>query len=157
MSGLLFMNSPYFLSRFFTLNEMTHSQTAVRKGLRNDPNKAQVMALNALCINILDPLREGMKSTIQINSGFRSLVLNWQIGGSSTSQHCKGEAADLVIPGMDLMIVARQIVILKLPFDQMIYEGTWLHVSHAMNGRQRGQVLKATFKSAGVSYAPLQL
>lgn len=149
--------NPNFHSHFFTISELTFSETATRKAITNTPNKNQVIALNALCINVLDPLRESLGVPVHINSGYRSLVVNWAVGGSSTSQHLKGEAADLVVAGSELLDVARQVAKLKLPFDQMIYEGKWLHLSHAINGKQRREILKATFRPDGVSYAPMSL
>jgi hypothetical protein len=148
---------PDLHSRFFTLDELTRSQTATRKGLRNTPNRQHVAALNQLCLNVLDPLRVKLNRPVNINSGYRSLLLNWHIGGSATSQHCKGEAVDLVVPGVDLKEVLATIVASNLPFDQLIFEGTWLHLSHKFRGEQRGQMLQAEFKPGRTVYKPLRL
>lgn len=123
---------------------MTVSQEAVRNGLKNVPNALQIEGLRHLCKNVLEPLRERVKRPIIVSSGFRSTTINRRIGGSSKSQHCRGEAADFTIPGMTVKEVVTLMRAMSLPFDQLIDEfGAWVHVSHSRTGKQRHQVLAA--------------
>lgn len=137
------------LSPHFTLDEMTVSQEAVRSGLKNEPDALQVEALGLLCVNVLEPLRARVKRPIVVSSGFRSKTVNARIGGSATSQHCRGEAADIIVPGMDTADVVDLIRAMRLPFDQVIDEfARWVHVSHSRTGGNRGNVLMA-WRSGG--------
>lgn len=139
------------LSPHFTLAEMTISQEAARSGLKNAPAPHQIIALRALCETVLEPLRASVKRPIVVSSGFRSRTVNARIGGSASSQHCRGEAADIMVPGMDTADVVDLIRALRLPFDQVIDEfSRWVHVSHSGAGN-RGEVLMA-FRRGGVNY-----
>lgn len=130
------------LGKYFTLEEMTRSQAAARRGLDNSPNSKQLESMKALVRNILDPLREALGRPVNINSGFRSEAVNKAVGGAASSQHRFGEAADIVVPGMTVEQLVARIRALKLPFDQVIDEfGSWVHVSYGP--RQRRQVLRA--------------
>lgn len=130
------------LGKYFTLEEMTRSQTAARRGLPNQPTAKQLESLKALVRNVLDPLREALGRPVNINSGFRSEAVNKAVGGSSSSQHRYGEAADIVVPGLTVEQVVARIRSLNLPFDQLIDEfGSWVHVSHGP--RHRREVLRA--------------
>lgn len=130
------------LGKHFTLEEMTRSQAAARRGLDNSPNSNQLESMKALVRNILDPLREALGRPVNINSGFRSEAVNKAVGGAASSQHRFGEAADIVVPGMTVEQLVARIRALKLPFDQVIDEfGSWVHVSYGP--RQRRQVLRA--------------
>jgi len=144
------------LSKNFSLAEMTVSQEAARSGLKNTPDPLQTESLRQLCQNVLQPLRDRVRKPIVVNSGFRSPSVNRRIGGSAKSQHCRGEAADILIPGIkipDLVILIRK---LGLPVDQCIEEfGAWVHVSHSRNGPQRGQYLKARLVGGKTVYSPL--
>lgn len=128
----------------FTLEELVLSTEAARKGIKNIPNEAQKNALLHLCTKVLEPLRIAVNKPIIVYSGFRSPEVNRLVGGSYSSQHCKGEAVDIKIPGMTVAEVVATIRKMNLPFDQLIDEfGQWIHVSHARSGKQRGQVLAA--------------
>lgn len=141
------------LSPHFTLAEMTVSQEAARAGLRNDPDMRQIEALTALCQNVLEPLRARVKKPVVVSSGYRSTSINRRIGGSNRSQHCRGEAADIIVPGMAPEDVFSLIRAMKLPFDQVIEEfGQWVHVSHSLAGPQRGNVLMAYRAGGNVQY-----
>lgn len=130
------------LGKYFTLEEMTRSQTASRHGIDNSPDDDQEAALRALVARVLDPLRERLGRPVNVSSGFRSPEVNRRVGGSSTSQHRFGEAADITVPGMSVSAVVREIVGAGLPFDQLIDEfGAWVHVSHGP--RHRREVLRA--------------
>lgn len=141
------------LSRFFTLAELTRSDTAQREGIPNQPAEAQIEQLRALCGAVLDPLREAVGRPIRITSGYRGPALNARIGGSATSQHSHGQAADLQAPGLDVLELFKTVIRLGLPFDQVIYEAQsasvkWVHVSHR-SGANRGEIRVAQFNAAG--------
>jgi len=141
------------LSKHFTLAEFTHSQTAERAGIDNAPNDEQRAKITILCVNVLEPVREHFGLPVRIDSGFRSQALNAIVPNSSnTSQHSLGEAADIVIPGVELMDVFGFIKD-NLEFDQVIFELTWVHVSFRL-GKNRKQVLRAKFTDGKVSYIP---
>lgn len=139
------------LSPHFTLSEMTRSGTAEKRGLDNTPDDAAVESLKALCENVLEPLRVAIGKPMKVNSGYRAPEVNAAVGGSKTSQHCKGEASDVEVMGMPNIELAQKIIDMKLPFDQVILEfytpgepnSGWVHVSHKRGGPQRGQVLTA--------------
>ena len=88
------------LSRNFTLSELIKSDTAIRKGINNNPNAEQIEKLKALCENILQPVRDHF-GRVKVTSGFRSVDLCLAIGSSSNSQHAKAEAADFECIGVD--------------------------------------------------------
>lgn len=139
------------VGEFFTLGEFCISNTAARKGIDNTPPNPIIENIKALCTNILDPLRRKAAKPIVISSGYRCPRLNVAVGGASTSQHVKGQAADLIIPGMTIEEVCAIVRDLKLPFDQLIDEfGQWTHVSYVPKGR--GEFLKARRTAKGVSY-----
>ena len=144
------------LSQSFTLDELTVSQVAARAGLKNEPNDRHVEALRALCETVLQPLRDHLKRPIVVTSGYRSVGLNRRIGGSATSQHCRGEAADILVPGMDTADVVDMIRALHLPFDQVIDEfARWVHVSHSGAAGNRGEVLMAWRRDGQTHYRRL--
>lgn len=126
------------LTKNFTLEELTHSDTAMSLCIPNNPTEEASDALLALCENVLQPLRDRLGKPIGINSGYRSKRLNKAVGGSETSQHCKGEAADL---RGDIKGIFTTLIESSLPFDQLIWENTWVHVSHRKNGDNRHQIL----------------
>lgn len=139
------------LGKHFTLAELTHSQAAARKGLKNDPDAAALESLQLLVRNVLDPLREALNRPITVSSGYRSPLVNRAVGGASSSQHVLGQAADITVPGMHVTEVVARIRALGLPFDQLIDEfGSWVHVSHGP--RNRRQTLRARRTSAGTKY-----
>lgn len=146
------------LSKNFWLSEFLTSQTATRKGIENTPDESQGNSLKLLCENILQPLRDWYKHPIRINSGFRSTELNKAIGGSKTSQHCKGQAADIdtVLHNAELFNYIR----LHLDFDQLIWEfgddnaPAWVHVSYK-GTKNRNEVLKAVKENGKTKYVKL--
>lgn len=141
------------LTPHFKLSEFTKSSTASARGIPNVPNKEQVSNLKALCVEVLEPLRQWYGKTIIIGSGFRCPALNKAVGGVSNSQHMKGEAADLHIPTIKApngstiqdMATARKWIEHLLEyghFDQLILEHDksghyWIHVSFKRNGTNR--------------------
>jgi uncharacterized protein YcbK (DUF882 family) len=131
--------------KYFTLNELTASSTARRKGIDNTPDVTVRANLTALVANILDPLREAYGKPIVVSSGYRSPKLNRAVGGAAKSQHVTGQAADihtLSDTPADNKKLYDLILKLKLPFDQLIneYDFNWVHVS--FSPRNRRQVLK---------------
>ena len=131
--------------KYFTIQELTISNTAQRKSIDNTPDQKAAAALTALVANVLDPLREAWGRPIAVNSGYRCPKLNRAVGGVARSQHTKGEAADIRTLSnrrWENEQLFKLIVQLKLPFDQLIDEHgySWIHVSYA-EGRNRRQVL----------------
>jgi hypothetical protein len=137
------------LSKNFTLQEFTKSQTALRMGIDNTPEGEHLEAAKALFENVVQPVREHFGPTV-INSGYRGPALNEAVGGSSKSQHCKGEAADIECPGVPNADIAQWIVD-NLDFDQVILEfytpgipdSGWVHVSYRADGENRKSILTA--------------
>lgn len=126
------------LSKSFTLEEFIHSNTAVRRGIANTPLDWHIANMRALCVNVLQPLRDFLDEPIHISSGFRSKELNDIVGGSETSQHSIGEAADIWCHSKNPKQLCDTIIGLKLPYDQLILEywnpsaglvNGWTHVS----------------------------
>jgi hypothetical protein len=125
------------LSKNFTLGELTKSQTATRRSIDNTPSLATIDYLQALVDNVLQPVRDHFGKPVDISSGYRSPQLNVAIGGSSTSHHCLGMAADFEIMGMDNKELA-QWVRDNLKFTQLILEfytdgdpnSGWVHVGY---------------------------
>jgi zinc D-Ala-D-Ala carboxypeptidase len=147
------------LSRFFTLDEMTFSNTAKAAGIDNTPTTAEIESLRALCTAVLDPLREALGSSIKVNSGYRGPALNARLKGAAKSQHLIGQAADIQAPGMSVVDLFKKVIRLGLPYDQIIYEvngsSKWVHVSHAP-GANKGVIMLGKFDAAGrVTYPRL--
>lgn len=126
--------------KYFTINELCKSSTASAKGIDNTPNPEVIDNLTALVDNILDPLRERYGKPITVNSGYRCPELNKAVGGSKTSQHMKGLAADITVGSpKQNKIIFDLIQELKLPFDQLIDEKklSWVHVSYSEKPRKQ--------------------
>ena len=143
------------LSPSFTLAEMIVSQTAARRDIDNSPPPAVIAALSALCVNVLQPVRDHFDRPVIVTSGYRSPELNRAIGGSSTSQHCKGEAADFTVAGVSNLEVARWMEA-RLNYDQLIYEfgeSGWIHCSWR-DGRLRNMELSAVRRGGRTRYLP---
>lgn len=125
------------LSEHFSLSEFTRSEKAKALGVRNEPSILQIHHLSLLCTKVLEPLRVHFDKPVIITSGFRSAALNEAVGGSKTSQHLKGEAADINIKGIAMADIWQYIKD-NLEFDQVIAEkisrknpqAGWIHVSY---------------------------
>jgi uncharacterized protein YcbK (DUF882 family) len=145
------------LGKFFTLSEFTRSTAASKLGLDNSPTKTDFIRLRLLVSFILDPLRTAAGLPVDITSGYRSQAVNAAVGGSSSSSHMKGEAADIKVKGMSAVALATLIVKLALPFDEVIWydaeRGGHVHVSHR-TGRNRGKMLHAPASGGYVSWQP---
>jgi hypothetical protein len=141
------------LSPHFTLEEMSVSEYGTRHGLPNVAPPVVVESLRTLCNNVLEPLRTRLGKGIVVLSGYRSPAINRGVGGAATSQHMVGEAADTYVPRLSNYTWAQFIIESGVPFDQLILEfGQWVHVSHDMQGNQRGQVLTAVKQSGKTVY-----
>ena len=139
------------LSPNFTLDEFTRSQTAIRRGIDNhiEPDSTLHSNLVALCRQLLQPIRDGL-GPVHITSGYRSPELNRAIGGSKTSQHCDGLAADIVVSGYSPFEVCEWVVSHNLPYDQLIHEfGRWVHLSIAAQGDFHRHQLLTAYQSNG--------
>ena len=148
------------LSRNFTLSELIKSDTAIRKGINNNPNAEQIEKLKALCENILQPVRDHF-GRVKITSGFRSVDLCLAIGSSSNSQHAKAEAADFECIGVDNAELADWIKD-NLPYDQLIVEyytpgepnSGWIHCSYVPD-QPRASYLWAYRSEGKTKYKPI--
>ena len=128
------------ICKHFRYSEFQESETAKRECIVNVINTSVVRdSVKALALNVLQPLRDVWGKPLKINSGYRCPELNRAVGGVPTSQHVKGEAAD--IAAQDPLALARLAKELDLPFDQMIIYPTFVHFSHKLKGPQRKQVL----------------
>ena len=133
----------------FTLQEMTISQTAIRRGINNTPASEIVFNLGRLA-HQLEVIRLIVGKPIQVTSGFRSYYLNQAIGGSKTSDHMKGRAADFIVDGMTPAEVIEAVKDF-VPHKQLIEEfGRWVHFSIPEN--YGGEVLLATKQNGKVTY-----
>ena len=138
------------LTRNFTLSELIKSDTAIRKGINNNPNDDQITALQKLCENILQPIRDHYASPVTVSSGFRSEELCVAIGSSVNSQHAKGQAADFEIFGVPNAELAKWIIE-NLDYDQLILEfhktdepnSGWIHCSYKSPSDNRKSTLRA--------------
>lgn len=142
--------------KYFTINELCQSNTATARKISNIPTKEAVASLEKLITNCLDVIREAYGKPISINCGYRSVKLNHAVGGSQTSDHILGRAADLKnSPELQKCIIGL-IIAGKLKFDQFIIEnpdtngiGQWLHISY----RDKNRMQALTFN--GKTYAPI--
>lgn len=132
------------LTKHFTLDEFTQSQNAERAGVDNTPNNEAIENLRALCVNVLEPLRVALNRPIIITSGYRNEAVNKLSGGSKRSQHKKGQAADIKVHGIPSFELAQVVDKSNLPFDQLIFEGSWVHISHVKVNRRMS--LTAVFR-----------
>lgn len=129
--------------KYFTVEELSRSSVAQTKRIDNKPNAEQKSALVDLIENVLDPLREKFGKPILVSSGFRSKDLNRAVGGAASSQHMKGEAADIYTGTKEGNKELFDIIRKELPFDQVIDEKdfSWVHVSYKESGNRK-QTLK---------------
>ena len=151
------------LTANITLDELTKSQTAERKGINNNPSPQQIENIKALAVNVLQPVRSHFDKPLIISSGFRCAQLCLEIGSKSTSHHVADNdaaAADFEIPGVDNRELATWIKN-ELEFDQLILEfyrdneptSGWIHCSYSSNNN-RNQCLRAMREDGNVIYKP---
>lgn len=129
--------------KHFTIKELSHSDTALLRGIDNYPTTEAISNLTSLVNNVLDPLRERYGKPIYVSSGYRSPTLNRSVNGATSSQHRLGEAADITTGSKEENRKLFETIKQKLPFDQLIDEKdfSWIHVSYR-EGRNRKQTLK---------------
>jgi zinc D-Ala-D-Ala carboxypeptidase len=147
------------LTNNFSLHEMIKSETAIRRDMDNTPHSDEVVQnLTMLCEQVLQPLRDVYGVGIKVNSGYRSPDVNAAVGGSRTSDHCKGQAADIEIPGVANADLAQYIAD-NFNFTQLILEfytqgvpdSGWVHVSYDSNNLKK-QVMTAVRQSGKTVY-----
>jgi len=146
------------LSANFSLKELTKSDTATRLGIDNTPDEETIDNLKTLCDKVLQPVREHFGKSVTVNSGYRSPESNAAVGGSKTSDHCKGMAADIEIPGVPNAELAAWIM-QNLKYTQLILEfytpgipdSGWVHVSYDPNNLKK-QELTATKVAGKTTY-----
>jgi uncharacterized protein YcbK (DUF882 family) len=142
------------LSPHFSLAELTISQAASRRGIKNVPNADALAALKSLCVNVLEPIRAHFDRPVIISSGYRAPAVNKAVGGSATSAHCFGQAADFTVPGVSNFELCGWIE-RNLNYDQLIYEfgeSGWVHVGYG--GKMRNMELSAKTVSRRTKYLP---
>ena len=148
------------LSRNFSLQELIKSDTAIRKGIDNNPNADQIEKLKRLCENVLQPVRDQF-GRVKVTSGFRTPELCLAIGSSINSQHAKAEAADFEVLGVDNAEVADW-VYKNCQTDQLILEyytpgepnSGWIHASW-VEFNPRAQYLRAYRENKKTKYKPI--
>ena len=127
----------------FTLEELTHSETAERLGLNNTPSEDVKANLTRLA-RLLEDIRRVLGRPIMVNSAYRSQEVNKAIGSKPTSQHCIGCAADIRVPGLTPDNIVKEILKTNLEYDQLIREfDSWVHISipNKFADKPRKQVL----------------
>lgn len=135
-----------WLSDHFSLEELTASQTAARQGIRNDPPPAERAALSSTAERMEDVREILGGKVITVSSGYRSPALNAAVGGTAKSAHVRGRAVDFICPRFGSPLdICRALAAAErrgeIRFDQLIEEGTWVHIS--FDPRLRGEVLTA--------------
>lgn len=158
------------ISKYLTYSECTKSETAIRKGINNEPGEKELAAMVYVATNVFDALREKVGGALHATSFYRAPELNVAIGGAKNSQHTKGEAIDIDCDkfgnGNNKMIF--YLVKHEMNYDQLIWEfgsderPEWIHVSlvdEAIAGRKnRKEVLRATRTPEGTTrYLPFNL
>jgi len=159
-----------FLSKNFTLNELTYSATALRLGIDNEPSKEGIYKLTLLATELLQPIRERLSAPIRISSGYRSPQLSEVIGSSSNSQHCRYEAVDIqyVRRGkMDNLAIYNALIELDLDYDQCILEfgnateyvnpthPNWIHISWKISDNRKQTLVAYKDINNKTKYRPL--
>lgn len=145
------------ISKHITYQEATNSKKARELGLSNDPPPEVLSAMKLTAVMLFEPLRQIIGRPVGISSFYRSPEVNRAIGGSATSQHCKGEAIDIdgEITGVDNGLIFETLRLMD--FDQLIWEfGTqdapnWVHVSYRRQGNRR-QVLRSVKQGTATRY-----
>ena len=147
------------ISKHISYKEGVHSITAIRKGIDNEPNEEQLANMKLVANNVFEPLRVFINGPIKVNSFFRSPDLNKAIGGSTKSQHCKGQAIDIddtygKATNAEMYWWIKE----NLDFDQMIWEfgnndnPDWVHVSYVSSDKNRNRCLKAYKENGKTKY-----
>ena len=134
-------------SQYFTLDELTHTD---HRNIDNTPSPEMIETLRQTAQQ-MDRVRTLLGKPIRVNSGYRSPALNTAVGGAPTSAHMSGYAVELVCAGFGTASqICQAIIASHIQFDQLIQEGTWVHIS--FDPRLRMKQMTATFTSAGTQY-----
>jgi hypothetical protein len=151
------------ISEHLELSEVIRSEQAKRMGVSNMPTAEHIENFKKLAENVFEKIRSNFRVPIHISSGYRSIELNKAIKGSSSSQHCKGEAIDIDMDGSSNGVTNKMVfdyILKDLDFDQLIWEygndnnPDWVHVSYSSTGKQRKQALKCTRVNGQPHYEP---
>jgi len=148
------------ISNHISYKEGVYSTTATRRGIDNVPNDEQLANMELIAEKVFEPLREWVDGPIKVNSFFRSVDLNKAIGGSSKSQHCKGQAIDIddtygKVANSEMYHYIKE----NLDFDQLIWEfgdddnPNWIHVSYVSEEDNRRRCLRAKRKNGKTTYS----
>lgn len=114
----------------FSVSELIHSDNAIKAGIDNTPNIAQIDNLLNLIFYCLQPIRDKLKKPMIITSGFRNPKVNFLAGGKANSQHLEGKAADFIVKGMTPNQIIEFIIKSGVEYDQLINEyNKWVHIS----------------------------
>ena len=147
------------ISKHISYNEAVRSNTALRRGIENIPNDDQLHFMEIIAEKIFEPLRVYVGGPIKITSFFRCPELNTAIGGSKTSQHCKGQAMDIDdVFGYKTNAEMYRYIKENLNFDQLIWEfgddenPAWVHVSYVSDEKNRNRCLKAYKEDGKTKY-----
>jgi zinc D-Ala-D-Ala carboxypeptidase len=147
------------VSKHISDREGVYSITAIRRGLDNTPNQFELSNMKEIAEQVFEPLREWVGGPIRINSFYRSKALNKAIGGSTTSQHCKGQAMDIDdVHGHKTNAEMYEWVKENINFDQMIWEfgddknPNWIHISYVNEIDNRNKCLKAYKENGKTKY-----
>ena len=148
------------LTNNFSLAEMVKSDTALRHDMDNTPGETEIANLKRLAEKVLQPVRDYFKTGVKVNSGYRHPEVNAKVGGSKTSDHCRGQAADIEIPGVPNADLAQWITE-NLDFTQVILEfytqgvpdSGWVHVSYDPQNLKK-QALTAVKQNGKTVYLP---
>ena len=153
------------LSDNFTLSELIRSKTAQKRGIKNEPNEEIIFALKSLCKNVLQKIRNKVRkqlkqdAVVHVESGYRCKALNKAVGGSKTSQHLVGQAADFWIPNLNIWKTFEYIVTeSNINFDKIVGEFLrldekgkpqigWIHVSDRSYKEKNRNIILICFKS----------
>ena len=126
----------------FTLSELIHSDTALKNNINNMPDIVALDNLLNLIFYCLQPIRDKLNKPMIITSGYRSKALNSLVGGVSSSQHLKGQAADFCVPSMSVGDVISFMRTCNIEYDQLINEyERWVHISY-VKGKNRKSIIK---------------
>jgi len=141
------------LTADFHLSEFLHSEKAVRLGLGNTPDALAIASIRNFLAPGMQQVRDLIGAPINISSGYRAPQVNAAVGGSRSSQHMQGLAADFTAPFFGTPIqIARAIAASNINFDQLIQEGSWVHIS--FSAKPRRSVMTAKFTNGVASYLP---
>lgn len=154
----------YILSKNFRLNELIKSKTAIKMGIDNTPTSVEIDNLKELCKNVLQPIRDVYNKPIVVDSGYRCKRVNELVGGSKTSGHLYGQAADIhsqsdtIKDNKELWDVIIKLIEEKaIVVDQLIdeYGLNWIHISYR-KGNNRNEIKRATKQGNKTIYTPIK-